>query len=70
MDMNRYSVIVKGEFKAVINKDDESGEAFHLMKGGAISYLEGQVEKIQKKINVLKNIDEMPADSLDLINLP
>lgn len=70
MDINLYSVKVKGEFKAAIEKDYEGGEAFHSMKGKAILYLEAEVKKIEKKINVLKNLDEMPADSLDLIKLP
>ena len=55
MDMNQYSLKVKGEFKAVIEKDNESGEAFHLMKDPAILYLKSEIEKINKKINVLKN---------------
>jgi hypothetical protein len=46
MEINPYSVKVKGVFKAVIEKDDEGGEAFHLMKEGAILYLEGEVKKI------------------------
>lgn len=68
MDMNRYSLKVKGEFKAVIEKDNE-GEAFHLMKEPAILYLKSEIEKINRKINVLKNLDEMPADSFVLIDL-
>jgi len=67
MSINNYSVKVKGEFKAFIEKVDKNGEPFHLMKETAIRYLEGEVEKIKKKINVLKNLDEMPADYLVLI---
>ena len=69
MDINNYSVKVKGEFKAVIEKDNESGEVFHLMKSGAIRYLKNEVEKINKRINVLENLNEMPADSFVLIDL-
>ena len=69
MDMNRYSLKVKGEFKAVIEKDNKRGEAFHLMKDPAILYLKSEIEKLNKKINVLKNLDEMPADSFVLIDL-
>jgi predicted SpoU family rRNA methylase len=67
--MNRYSVKVKGEFKAVIEKDEKDGEEFHLMKGKAIIYLENEVEKIKKKINVIKNTDVMPNDSFVIIEL-
>ena len=67
--MNRYSLKVKGEFKAIIEKDNESGEAFDDLKHAAILYLKSEIKKIDKKINVLKNLDEMPADFFVLIDL-
>ena len=69
-DMNRYIVRVAGEFKACIEKDNKNGNPFHLMKDEAILYLRSQVEKMNKKIAVLQNLEDMPADELSLFNLP